>query len=186
MTASVREAARKFDPSRAGEYEQQSRVGLAGYDACHELAACMLTATLGSGTEVRVLVAGAGGGAKEIVTLGAMEPGWRFVAVDPSKPMLDLAVTRIREANLLDRTAIVHGTVDDLAGEPFDAATLIGVLHHLSGDEAKRAICSAIAARLKTGAHLSWLAITGPMRVSPCSLPRGPSDGGSKVRDLRR
>ena len=152
MTASVSEAARKFDPSRAGEYEQQSRVGLAGYDACHELAACMLTATLGSGTEARVLVAGAGGGAKEIVTLGAMEPGWRFVAVDPSEPMLDLAVTRIREANLLDRTTIVHGMVDDLAGEPFDAATLIGVLHHLSGDEAKRAILSAIAARLKPGA----------------------------------
>jgi tRNA (cmo5U34)-methyltransferase len=60
MTASATEAARKFDPSRAGEYEQQSRIGLAGYDACHELAACMLTATVGRATEARVLVAGAG------------------------------------------------------------------------------------------------------------------------------
>ncbi len=74
MPASATEAARKFDPSRASEYEQQSHIGLAGYDACHELAACMLAATLGSGTEARVLVAGAGGGAKEIVALGAMEP----------------------------------------------------------------------------------------------------------------
>ena len=63
--ASSNDAARKFDTSRAGEYEQQSRIALAGYDACHELAACVLAATLGSGTRARILVAGAGGGAKE-------------------------------------------------------------------------------------------------------------------------
>ena len=70
------EAAQKFDPARAGEYEAQSRIGLAGYDACHELAACMLAAALGSGTDAHVLVAGAGGGAKEIVTAGALESRW--------------------------------------------------------------------------------------------------------------
>src|SRR5688572_10905551 len=78
------EAARKFDPVRAGEYEVQSRIALAGYDSCHELSACMLAATLGSGGAAEILVAGAGGGAREIVTAGALEPGWRFTAVDPS------------------------------------------------------------------------------------------------------
>jgi tRNA (cmo5U34)-methyltransferase len=149
------EAAQKFDPARAGEYEAQSRIGLAGYDACHELAACMLAAALGSGTDAQVLVAGAGGGAKEIVTAGALEPRWRFTAVDPSPPMMDLAVLRLTEAGLLDRTEVVLGTVDDLLPDRrFDAATLIGVLHHLPGDEAKRAILRSLAVRLKPGAPL--------------------------------
>jgi tRNA (cmo5U34)-methyltransferase len=155
MTSSNTDAAKKFDPARAGEYEQQSRVALAGYDACHELAACMLAAALGTGTTARVLVAGAGGGAKEITTAGALEAQWQFTAVDPSHPMMDLAVARLSEAGLLDRTEVVLGTVDDLPPEPkFDAATLIGVLHHLPGDEAKRAILRSLASRLKPRAPL--------------------------------
>jgi tRNA (cmo5U34)-methyltransferase len=147
--------ARKFDPARAGEYETQSRIALAGYDACHELGACMLAASLGSGTSARILVAGAGGGAREIVTAGALEPGWRFTAVDPSAPMLDLAVAAVRQSGLIDRTDVHLGHVADVPPEPnFDAATLIGVLHHLPGDEAKHAILVDIAARLKPGAPL--------------------------------
>jgi tRNA (cmo5U34)-methyltransferase len=155
MAAPTSAAAQKFDPARAGEYEAQSRVALAGYDACHELTACMLAASLGSGTSARILVAGAGGGAKEILTAGALEPTWRFTAVDPSPPMMDLAVARLSEAGLLDRTDVVLGTVDDLPPDNrFDATTLIGVLHHLPGDETKRAILRALALRLKPGAPL--------------------------------
>src|ERR1700709_528116 len=103
MTQSVE----KFDPARAGEYEQQSRIALAGYDACHELTACMLAAALGGGTPARNLLAGGGGGAREIVTAGALEPGWRFTAVDPSPAMMDLAIARLAEHGLADRTEIV-------------------------------------------------------------------------------
>jgi hypothetical protein len=78
------------------------------YDACHELAACMLTAALGRGTAAEILVAGAGGGAKEITTAGALEPQWRFMAVDPSEPMMDLALARLAEAELLDRKESKH------------------------------------------------------------------------------
>ena len=149
------DSAHKFDPARAGEYEAQSRIALAGYDACHELSACMLAAALGPGRDAEILVAGAGGGAQEIVTAGPLEPGWRFTAVDPSQPMLDLATARLREAGLDGRTEILLGTVDDLpADRRFDAATLIGVLHHLPGDDAKRAILRSLAARLKPGAPL--------------------------------
>src|SRR5689334_10796522 len=87
MTTST--AAQKFDPARAREYEQQSRIALAGYDACHELSACILAAALGSGDSAQILVAGAGGGAREILTAGSLEPNWRFTAVDPSEPMMD-------------------------------------------------------------------------------------------------
>jgi tRNA (cmo5U34)-methyltransferase len=147
--------ASKFDGARAGEYEQQSRIALAGYEACHELAACILAASLGRGAPARLLIAGAGGGAKEILTAGAMEPAWHFTAVDPSLPMMEIAVARLKERGLIDRTHIVVGSVDSVAHEErFDAATLIGVLHHLPGDEAKRSILKALAVRLKAGAPL--------------------------------
>src|SRR5947209_5293802 len=97
----------KFDRSRAGEYEQQSRIALAGYDACHELVACILAAALGGVSDAHILIAGAGGGAKEIVTAAALEPGWRFTAVDPSAPMMELAVARLKERGLLARTTVV-------------------------------------------------------------------------------
>jgi len=148
-------AAQKFDPARAGEYQAQSRIALAGYDACHELAACMLAAVVGPGTPAHVLVVGAGGGAQEIVTAGALEPAWRFTAVDPSQPMMDIATAQLQRHGLATRTETHLGYVNDLPDAcRFDAATLIGVLHHLPGDEAKRHILHSIAARLKPGAPL--------------------------------
>ena len=149
------DAAAKFDPSRAAEYETQSRIALAGYDACHDLAACLLAAALGPGSEATILVAGAGGTANEIRVAGKLEPNWRFVAVDPSQPMLDLALSNVEAAGLMDRTEAVLGVVDDLPTDRlFDAATLIGVLHHLPGDEAKADILRSLAQRLKPGAPL--------------------------------
>lgn len=147
--------AKKFDADRAGEYEVQSRIALAGYEACHELAACMLAVTLGSGTAAQVLVAGAGGGAREITVAGALEPRWRFTAVDPSAAMLDISIERLKQAGLTERVELHLGRVEDLPPDRrFDAATLIGVLHHLPGDEAKAAILASMAARLKPGAPL--------------------------------
>ncbi|MDQ0393166.1 SAM-dependent methyltransferase [Labrys monachus] len=155
MTTSDDGATRKFDASRAGEYAVQSRIALAGYDACHELAACLLAASLGSGGRADILVAGAGGTAQEIVTAGRLEAGWHFTAVDPSRPMLDLAAAAVEQAGLAKRTTSVLGHVHDLPADwRFDAATLVGVLHHLPGDEAKQAILAALAARLKPGAPL--------------------------------
>ena len=149
------DAAAKFDPDRAAEYQVQSRIALAGYDACHELAACMIAAVLGQGGTAHVLVVGAGGGAQEVLTAGALEPGWRFTAVDPSRPMLDIAIAQLTRNGLAERTEVHAGYVDDLpAGQRFDAATLIGVLHHLSGTEAKRRILRSIATRLGPGAPL--------------------------------
>ena len=149
------DSAKKFDPARASEYEQQSQIALAGYQACHELAACMLAAALGSGSTARILVVGAGGTAQEIITAGKLEPLWQFTAVDPSQPMLDLAVSKLHEHGLASRTQVHLGYVDDFSpDERFDAATLIGVLHHLPGDEAKHAILRSIAMRLKPHAPL--------------------------------
>ncbi len=149
------DSAAKFDSNRATEYARQSRIALAGYEACHELAACVLAASLGSGKPKRILVVGVGGTAQEIICTAALEPSWRFTAVDPSPPMLDTAREHLHTNDLLARTELLLGTVDDLPpGSTFDAATLIGVLHHVPEDEPKRQLLRAIHARLEPGAPL--------------------------------
>ncbi|MDP4023371.1 class I SAM-dependent methyltransferase [Methylobacterium sp. NEAU 140] len=154
MAPSETAAASKFD-ARAAEYAEQSRIALAGYDACHELSACLLAARLGRGSRARLLVAGAGGTGQEILTTARLAPHWRYTAVDPSRPMLDGARASVAVAGLDARVDFRAGRVEDLpAGARFDAATLIGVLHHLPGDDAKRAILAALAARLEPGAPL--------------------------------
>jgi tRNA (cmo5U34)-methyltransferase len=149
------ESARKFDSSRAGEFESQSRIALAGYEACHELAACMLAAALGKGGDRRILIVGVGGGAQEVIAVSRLEPTWRFIGVDPSEPMLALATERLKSQGLSDRAELHLGTLDLLArGEAFDAAMMLGVLHHLPGDDAKRAMLKATADRIAPGAPL--------------------------------
>lgn len=149
-------AAAKFDPARAAEYAEQSRIALAGYDACHDLAACMLASAIPAEAHAaQVLVAGAGGTAREIAALAGLAPGWRFTAVDPSRPMLDLASANVAAAGLDARVTTHLGYVDDLPADArFDGATLIGVLHHVAGDGAKAALLRSISRRLKPGAPL--------------------------------
>ncbi|WP_123580610.1 class I SAM-dependent methyltransferase [Pseudomonas brassicacearum] len=155
MKSSPLNAAEKFDTSRANEYGRQSRIALAGYDACHDLAACMLAAILGETKPARILVVGAGGTAQEIIAMARLEPSWRFTAVDPSEPMLEAATQQLEANNLLERTDVHLGQVDDLPPDAsYDAATLIGVLHHLAGDDAKRQLLRSIRTHLKPGAPL--------------------------------
>ncbi|HSX95704.1 MAG TPA: class I SAM-dependent methyltransferase [Hydrogenophaga sp.] len=151
----MQSSAAKFDASRADEYSRQSRIALAGYDACHELSACMLSAALGAGRSAKVLVVGAGGTAGEIVAAARLEPQWTFCAVDPSGPMLEVAQAHLMDAGVADRVETVLGTLGDLRSATlFDAAIMIGVLHHLPGDAAKQEILSQTASWLQPGAPL--------------------------------
>jgi tRNA (cmo5U34)-methyltransferase len=145
----------KFDQSRAAEYARQSRIALAGYDACHELSACMVSASLADVSQARILVVGAGGTAGEIIALAGLEPDWTFVALDPSKPMLEVAQDNIENAGLTARVTFITGDLTEIASDAvFDAAIMIGVLHHLPGQAAKRDIMRQLAAHLKDGAPL--------------------------------
>ncbi|MNI20560.1 Ubiquinone biosynthesis O-methyltransferase [compost metagenome] len=115
----------------------------------------MLAASLGSPQPAKILVVGAGGTAQEIIAMGKLEPHWQFTAVDPSPPMLETARQHLQANDLLDRTTLHLGYVEDLAAQAsFDAATLIGVLHHLEGDAPKRKILQSVHAHLKPGAPL--------------------------------
>ena len=155
MDHSPENPAAKFDSSRANEYGQQSRIALAGYEACHDLAACVLTASLGNITSARILVVGVGGTAQEIISLSALEPTWSFVAVDPSPSMLETAAEQLKKHGLMDKVQLLLGSVEDLPTDTaYDAATLIGVLHHIPGDDPKKKLLRSIQTRLKAGAPL--------------------------------
>ena len=146
-------AAAKFGKDRAGEYAVQSRIALAGYDACHELAACLLAAQIGRDRPARLLVLGAGGTGQEMLTAGKLAPSWSFTAVDPSPPMLGLARGNVDAAGLGTRVSFHESSLEELPDFGlFDGATLIGVLHHLPGSDAKAEILQMIAARLQPGA----------------------------------
>ena len=101
----------------------------------------------------RVLSVGVGTGA-DILALAEAFPGWSFVAVEPSRPMLDVCRERMRDAGLLERCEFVHGLVDDLPpGPAFDVATALFVAHFV-GREDRRGFYGGIVDRLRDGGCL--------------------------------
>lgn len=106
-------------------------------------------------SQSRVLCVGVGTGS-EIISLAEAFPGFGFVGVEPSGAMLEVCRERLQKLNLLHRCELVHGYVQDVAGqEEFDAALCLLVLHHASKDGSeRRGIVSGIAARLKPLARL--------------------------------
>jgi tRNA (cmo5U34)-methyltransferase len=136
----------------AGDYERRIRTLVPGYDTLHELSAAVLRAQLPHAA--RVLCIGAGTG-EEIARLASAGPHWHLTGVDPSADMLAQARARLQQAGVLDRVELVAGHAETLpASSPYDAGTLILVLHFLKDDAARAALLGAIAARLKPGAPL--------------------------------
>lgn len=143
---------RHWDSDRAAAYDKRVREAIPGYDALHVLS-CQIVAetTAGKG---RALVIGAGTGA-ECIALAESCPGLAVVGVDPSKEMLDHAELKVSERGLTGRVRLYPVKVGELPKfEPFDAATLLLVMHFLKDDGAKKALLDEIAAHLKPGAPL--------------------------------
>lgn len=106
--------------------------------------------------DANVLVLGAGGGS-ETKAFAETHPQWTFDAVDPSAPMLDLAVQTL--GPIASRVRIHHGYIDDAPLGPFSAATSLLTLHFLEYDERLRTVAE-VRRRLVPGApfvavHLS-------------------------------
>ncbi|RDZ28538.1 class I SAM-dependent methyltransferase [Lysobacter silvisoli] len=100
--------------------------------------------------DAKMLVVGAGGGL-ELKCFAQARPDWSFAAVDPSRPMLDLAVQAL--GPLGSRVDWIEGYVDDVPGAPFDGASCFLVLHFLPRPE-RLALLKAVRARLRRGAAL--------------------------------
>lgn len=105
-----------------------------------------------------VLVVGAGGGA-ELKAFAERHSTWRFVGVDPSKPMLELAAATL--GPLVDRTLLHHGYLDTAPGGPFDAATCLLTMHFVAVED-RRAMLREIRYRLLPGAPFVMAHISFP------------------------
>ncbi|KIQ36203.1 methyltransferase [Variovorax paradoxus] len=110
-----------------------------------------------------VLVIGAGGG-MELKALAEANSQWRFVGVDPSQPMLDLAAAAL--GALADRVQLHHGYTDTAPTGPFDAATCLLTMHFVPVEERKSTLMD-IHRRLKPGA---------PFVMAHLSFPQGPEE----------
>jgi tRNA (cmo5U34)-methyltransferase len=142
------------DAAAVARYAEGPPRMVPGFDGLHRMMAILLAE--GTGTEVEVLVLGAGGGL-ELRTLAAAQPGWRFTGVDPSAPMLALAREAVGAE--MARMTLVEGVIDDAPEGPFDAATCLLTLHFLEAEDRLRTL-RALHRRLRPGApfvaaHLS-------------------------------
>jgi tRNA (cmo5U34)-methyltransferase len=152
---SVHHIAPGFGADRAAHYDAQASVSLAGAQVAYELGVSALTAQLDGQDTASLLFVGLGTGAELVPYTRFDVPGWRFTGVEPSEAMLAVARRRLEEEGLLSRTHLHVGELSTLpAGPPFDGAQLMGVLHHVEGEEARLELLREVTRRLKPGAPL--------------------------------
>lgn len=153
MTHDVASAGRALvnpfsDPDHVLGYTDRVARTVPGYADLQRMARLLLAERVPDNGQV--LVVGAGGGL-ELKAFAQAQPGWRFVGVDPSAPMLRLA-ERTLGADA-SRVALHEGYVDTAPEGPFDGATCLLTLHFLSAAD-RAATLREIRRRLKSGAPL--------------------------------
>ncbi len=105
--------------------------------------------------DARILCVGAGTG-EEIDYLAKRFTGWTFVAIDPSRAMLDICRNKAEAGGFAARCRFHEGYVETLPDEEtFDAATCFLVSQFILEQDARSAFYRAIAARLRPGGLLA-------------------------------
>lgn len=136
-----------FDQERAAAYDSRFDKLSPLRDALH----LQMRAVLADlPEEARILCVGAGTGA-ELLYLAQQFPTWRFTAVEPAEPMLNICRQRVAAAGIAERCTFHAGYLDSLpATDAFDAATCLLVSHFILEKMARRQFFSQIASRLCT------------------------------------
>ncbi len=112
------------DAAAVAGYAERTRRLVPGWDDLQKMATLLVAER--APDDARVLVVGAGGGA-ELGALARSHAGWRFVGVDPSAPMLDMA--RATLGPLAARVEFHEGYVATAPQGPFAAATCLLTMH---------------------------------------------------------
>ncbi|KRE09162.1 methyltransferase [Bosea sp. Root670] len=149
------------DPQLAARYAENPPRMVPGFADMQRMA--MLLIAERAPDDAEVLVLGAGGGL-EMKVFATAKPGWSFVAVDPSAPMLDLA--RLTLGELAARASFHQGFIDIAPAGPFDAGACILTLHFIEREERLRTL-REVRRRLKPGA---------PFVVAHYSIPQDEVD----------
>lgn len=136
------------DPTAVARYAENTPRKVPGLADLHRMAMLLLAER--APDDARILVLGAGGGL-ELKALAEAQPGWRFVGVDPSPQMLDLAGQVL--GALGNRVVLWEGYIDAAPAGPFDGATCLLTLHFLDRKERLRTL-RELHRRLKPGTPL--------------------------------
>lgn len=140
-----------FGPEQAAAYDARFAKLEPMRDALHLLTGGILAQLP---PDARVLCVGAGTGA-ELLALAAKFPGWRFTAVEPSGPMLDLCRKKASDAGVAERCEFHEGFLESLPmGDPFHAATSFLVSQFVLDVKQRRDFFRQIAERLIPGGYL--------------------------------
>ena len=178
------------DRSAVAGYASDTPRKVPGLHDLHRMATLLLgEQAAGAG---QVLVVGAGGGL-ELVSMAEARPDWRFVGVDPSPAMLDLA--RAAVAPFAARVQLVEGTVSQAPAGPFDGATCLLVMHFLARRERLQTLAE-IHRRLRPGARLvvahhappggraeRWLSRSAAFAAGPAATTIGSVAAGQRMAD---
>lgn len=141
-----------FGPEHAAAYDQRFAKLAPLRDALHLLIGAVLADLPAA---ARILCVGAGTG-HELIYLAQKFPSWRFTAVEPSAPMLEICRRKAGEHGIAPRCVFHEGYLDSLPpSEPFDAATSLLVSQFVLDPGARAGFFRAIAERLLPGGYLA-------------------------------
>jgi tRNA (cmo5U34)-methyltransferase len=150
-----------FNDSTAAHYTNGPARLVPGLQALHRMSTLLLAERVPD--DGRVLVLGAGGG-MELKAFADAQPGWRFLGVDPSAPMLELALHTLGPQ--ASRVDFVNGVIDDAPALACDGAACLLTLHFLTAGQRLHTL-RGLHRRLKPRA---------PLVVAHHSFPQAPDE----------
>jgi len=152
-----------FDQERASSYDKRWAKLAPTRDALHFLIRVILSELP---SDANILCVGVGTGS-ELIDLAQNFPQWRFMAVEPAAPMLDICRRRVEECGITSRCTFHEGYLDSLpASDSFDAATCLAVSHFIMQKEERRNFFNQIALRLRPNGYLITSDIAYDMSAS--------------------
>lgn len=138
----------QFDSTVVPGYLAGTERKVPGLADLHRMTMLLLNEQLPQAAEI--LVVGAGGG-MELKAMAQAQSQWKFVGVDPSASMLDLAHRNTE--SFKNRITLIDGTVEAAPVHKYDGATCLLTLHFLERTERLHTL-QQIRRRLKPGARL--------------------------------
>jgi tRNA (cmo5U34)-methyltransferase len=140
-----------FDQANAATYDTRFAKVAAMKDALHLLVRLVFSELP---ADARILCVGAGTGA-ELLYLAQAYPQWRFTAVEPSAPMLDICRRHAEASGIASRCTFHEGYLDSLPeADAYDAATSILVSQFIMQPQERRQFFQEISRRLRPGGLL--------------------------------